>query len=338
MGAFTGKKTKALTASLVLGLVAALAGCGSSGEKKAAAPEAGKSYKVGIVQLVEHSALDAANKGFVEGLAKKGIREGANVAFDRQNAQADQSNLQNIAQRFVNNKVDLICAIATPAAQTVANATKDIPIVATAVTDYKAAKLVQDAARPGTNVTGTTDMNPIKEQVEVLLKVVPQAKNVGVIYCSSEVNSQLQVEILKKEAAVKGLSVKEATVSTVNDIQQAAHSLVGKVDVIYVPTDNILASAMPTLCKVTDEARLAVICAEPGEVKGGGLITLGIDYFLLGQEAGEMAADILTGKAKPQEMAIRSQKQFKAVVNAKKAEQLGIKIPDELLKGAEVLQ
>lgn len=328
---------KMMTAALLLALAAGMAGCGG-GEKKDAVPAAGKTYKVGIVQLVEHSALDAANKGFVAGLANKGLKEGTNVTFDRQNAQADQSNLQNIAQRFVNNKVDLICAIATPAAQTVANATKDIPIVATAVTDYKIAKLVKDPAKPGTNVTGTTDMNPIKEQVELLLKVVPTAKNIGVIYCSSEVNSQLQVDILKKEAAARNLTVKEATVSTVNDIQQAANSLVGSVDALYIPTDNIMASAMPTLCKVTDEAKLAVICAEPGEVKAGGLITLGIDYFRLGETAGEMAAEILQGKNKPQEMAIRSQKEFKAVVHLKKATQLGIKIPEELLKGAEVLQ
>ena len=333
----TGTRMKALTAALLLALAVGVAGCGG-GEKKAAAPAPEKKFKVGIVQLVEHAALDAANKGFVDGLAKNGFTEGKNITFDRQNAQADQSNLQNIANRFVNNKVDLICAIATPSAQSVANATKEIPIVGTAITDYKAAKLVKDAAKPGTNVTGTTDMNPIKEQVELLQKVVPAAKNVGVIYCSSEVNSQLQVEILKKEAAAKGLTIKEATVSTVNDIQQAAHSLIGKVDALYIPTDNIMASAMPTLCKVTDEAKLAVICAEPGEVKAGGLITLGIDYYMLGEETGAMAAEILNGKAKPQDMAIRSQKEFKAVVNLKKAAQLGIKIPDELLKGAEVLK
>ena len=333
----SGKKVKALTAALLLTLAVGVAGCGG-GDKKAAAPAAEKKFNVGIVQLVEHAALDAANKGFVDGLAKNGFKEGKNITFDRQNAQADQSNLQNIATRFVNNKVDLICAIATPSAQSVANATKDIPIVGTAITDYKSAKLVKDPAKPGTNVTGTTDMNPIKEQVELLQKVVPSAKNVGVIYCSSEVNSQIQVDILKKEAAAKGLAVQEATVSTVNDIQQAAHSLIGKVDVLYIPTDNIMASAMPTLCKVTDEAKLAVICAEPGEVKAGGLITLGIDYYMLGEETGAMAAEILNGKAKPQDMAIRSQKQFKAVVNQKKADQLGIKIPEELLKGAEILK
>ena len=332
----SGSKVKALTAALMLALAVGVAGCGG-GDKKPA-PKAEKKFNVGIVQLVEHAALDAANKGFVDGLAKNGFKEGKNITFDRQNAQADQSNLQNIANRFVNNKVDLICAIATPSAQSVANATKDIPIVGTAITDYKSAKLVKDNAKPGTNVTGTTDMNPIKEQVELLQKVVPAAKNVGVIYCSSEVNSQIQVEILKKEAAAKGLTIKEATVSTVNDIQQAAHSLIGKVDALYIPTDNIMASAMPTLCKVTDEAKLPVICAEPGEVKAGGLITLGIDYYMLGEETGAMAAEILNGKAKPQDMAIRSQKEFKAVVNQKKADQLGIKIPAELLKGAEVIK
>ena len=145
-----------VTLLLALGL---LAGCG--GEKKEAGSKA--QLNVGIVQLVEHSALDAANKGFVDGLAEKGFKENENVAIDRQNAQADQSNLQNIAHRFVNNKVDLICAIATPAAQVMANATKDIPIVATAVTDYEAAKLVASNEKPGGNVTGTSDMNPIKE-------------------------------------------------------------------------------------------------------------------------------------------------------------------------------
>lgn len=322
----------AIVASLALGLT----GCG--GDKKADAPKAAAKANVGIVQLVEHPALDAANKGFVDGLASKGYKEGQNVAFDRQNAQADQSNLKNIANRFVNNKVNLICAIATPAAQTVATATKDIPIVGTAITDYKSAKLVKDNAKPGTNVTGTTDMNPIAEQMDLLVKLVPNAKTVGTIYCSSEVNSQIQVDILKKAAAKKNIKVMEATVSTVNDIQQAARSLVGKVDAIYVPTDNILASAMPTLAKVTDEAKLPVVCGEGGMVKGGGTATLGIDYYKLGVQTGVMAADILAGKAKPQDMAIQSQKEFQVVINQKNADKIGLKINPELLKGAQVVK
>lgn len=335
MISWKNSKIKALAAGLMLTLALGVLGCG--GDKKEA-PKKAEKVNVGIVQLVEHAALDAANKGFVEGLASKGYKEGQNIAYDRQNAQADQSNLQNIAHRFVNNKVNLICAIATPAAQTVANVTSDIPIVATAVTDYKTAKLVKDNAKPGTNVTGTTDMNPVEQQLDLLLKLVPNAKSVGTIYCSSEVNSQLQIEILKKAAAAKGVTVKEATVSNVNDIQQAARSLVGKVQAIYVPTDNVLASAMPTLVSVTEEAKLPVICGEGGMVKAGGVATLGVDYYKLGFQAGEMAADILSGKSKPADMAIQAQKEFKAMVNLKEAEKIGLKVPEDVLKGAELVK
>ena len=335
MISWKNSKIKALAAGLMLTLALGVMGCG--GDKKEA-PKKAEKVNVGIVQLVEHAALDAANKGFVEGLASKGYKEGQNITYDRQNAQADQSNLQNIAHRFVNNKVNLICAIATPAAQTVANVTSDIPIVATAVTDYKAAKLVKDNAKPGTNVTGTTDMNPVEQQLDLLLKLVPNAKSVGTIYCSSEVNSQLQIEILKKAAAAKGVTVKEATVSNVNDIQQAARSLVGKVQAIYVPTDNVLASAMPTLVSVTEEAKLPVICGEGGMVKAGGVATLGVDYYKLGFQAGEMAADILGGKSKPADMGIQAQKEFKAMVNLKEAEKIGLKVPEDVLKGAELVK
>lgn len=335
MFSLKNSKVKALAAGLMLTLALGVMGCG--GDKKEA-PKKAEKVNVGIVQLVEHAALDAANKGFVEGLASKGYKEGQNIAYDRQNAQADQSNLQNIAHRFVNNKVNLICAIATPAAQTVANVTSDIPIVATAVTDYKAAKLVKDNAKPGTNVTGTTDMNPVEQQLDLLLKLVPNAKSVGTIYCSSEVNSQLQIEILKKAAAAKGVTVKEATVSNVNDIQQAARSLIGKVQAVYVPTDNVLASAMPTLIAVTEEAKLPVICGEGGMVKAGGVATLGVDYYKLGFQAGEMAADILGGKSKPADMAIQAQKEFKAMVNVKEAEKIGLKVPEDVLKGAELVK
>ncbi|WP_368501462.1 ABC transporter substrate-binding protein [Phascolarctobacterium sp.] len=328
-------KIKALAAGLLLTLTLGVAGCGGDSKE---APEKAEKVNVGIVQLVEHAALDAANKGFVEGLASKGYKEGENIAFDRQNAQADQSNLQNIAHRFVNNKVNLICAIATPAAQTVANVTSDIPIVATAVTDYKTAKLVKDNAKPGTNVTGTTDMNPVEQQLDLLLKIVPNAKSIGTIYCSSEVNSQLQVDILKKAAAAKGVTVSEATVSNVNDIQQAARSLLGKVQAIYVPTDNVLASAMPTLTTVTEEAKLPVICGEGGMVKAGGLATLGVDYYKLGFQAGEMAADILSGKSKPADMAIQAQKEFKATINMKEADKIGLKLPEDVLKSAEIIK
>ena len=328
---FAKKKVVALGLALTLAL-GLVAGCGGAGDQK---PAAKKMYHVGIAQLVEHAALDAANKGFVDGLASKGYKEGQNVKFDKQNAQADQSNLQNIAQRFVSNKVDLICAIATPTAQTMANATKDIPIVGTAITDYEAAKLVKDNKKPGTNVTGTTDMNPVKEQVELALKIMPKAKTLGLIYCSSEVNSQIQAQMAKTAAKAKGLNVLETTVSNVNDIQQAAQNLVGKADVIYVPTDNVLASAMPTLTAITNEAKIPVICGEGGMVKGGGLATLAVDYYKLGFTTGEMAADILAGKAKPADMAIKAQDKFETIINKAEVEKLGLKLPADLEKLAK---
>lgn len=324
-------KTLALAISLLFA-ASALAGCGAGKADDAAQ----KTYQIGVVQLVEHPALDAANKGFVDGIASKGFKD--NINFDQQNAQADQSNLQNIGQRFINNKVDLICAIATPAAQSIANMTKDIPIVATAVTDYEEAKLVASKQEPKGNVTGTTDMNPIAEQLDLLLKIVPHAKTIGTVYSSSEVNSQIQVNLLKKLAASKGITVAEATVSTVNDIQQAARSLVGKVDAFYIPTDNVLSSALPTLADIADEAKLPVICGEENQVKSGGLATLGVDYYKLGFQTGEMAADILSGKAKPASMPIQSLKEMKITVNEKVAKKLGITIPQDILDKAEILK
>jgi putative ABC transport system substrate-binding protein len=329
---FNKKRILALGLALTMSL-GMLAGCG--GGAKDTKPAANKVYNVGIAQLVEHAALDAANKGFVDGLASKGYKEGQNVKFDKQNAQADQSNLQNIAQRFVSNKVDLICAIATPTAQTMANATKDIPIVGTAITDYEAAKLVKSNSKPGTNVTGTTDMNPVKEQIDLAIKIVPNAKTLGIIYCSSEVNSQIQATMAKNAAKAKGLNVLETTVSNVNDIQQAAQNLVGKADVIYVPTDNVLASAMPTLTAITNEAHIPVICGEAGMLKGGGLATLAVDYYKLGFTTGEMAADILAGKAKATDMAIKAQDKFDTVINKAEAQKLGIKLPADLEKFAK---
>ena len=328
MFSFKSRRLKSLSVGIMLTLaLGMMVGCG--GEKKEAASK--DKVTVGIVQIVEHAALDVASKGFVDGMAAKGFKEGQNVVYDRQNAQADQSNLRTIAERFINNKTDLICAIATPAAQVVANATQDIPIVATAVTDYEAAKLVKSNAKPGTNVTGTSDMNLVEAQLDLILKLVPATKTVGVIYNSSEINSQVQVDLLKGCAKAKGVEIKEATVNNVNDIQQAARSLLGNVQAIYVPTDNVLASAMPALAMVTEEAKLPVIAGEGGMVKSGGVATLGLDYYKLGKQSGEMAADILSGKAKPQDMPIQTQKEFNIIINEENAKKIGLTIPKEIL-------
>ena len=334
-----GKKLKVMLAGAAIISVAGLAiGCGGSADKGNAAQSGTK--KIGVVQLVEHNALNAANSGFIKGLQERGFEEGKNITVDQQNAQADQSNLQNIAQRFVSNKVDLVLAIATPAAQTMANATKDIPIVGTAITDYESAKLVKSDKQPGGNVTGTSDMNPIKDQIDLLRRLCPEAKTIGCIYCSSEINSELQAKQMREYAESLGMKVEVATISTVNDIQQAAQSLVGKVDVFYEPTDNVVASAVPTLVAITDPAKKPIIVGEPNMVKSGALATYGVDYYKLGVQTGYMAADILEGKSKPADMPIETAKSadLKIIVNKKNAQTLGVTIPEDILKSAEIVE
>lgn len=326
------KIRKTALAAFAAAALFALSGCGE--EKSAPSAQTNGSVTVGLVQLVEHPALDEANRGIVDALKDRKL----NVEFDQQNAQADQSNLGNIAQRFVSQKYPLIFAIATPTAQIVANATDKTPIVATAVTDFEVAKLVKSNQKPDTNVTGSSDLNPVAEQVRLMLEIFPSAKRIGTIYNSSEINSQFQAQILKNELQKRNLELVEFTVSSVNDVQQTAQSMIGKVDVIYVPTDNIIASAMPVLTKITSAAKIAVIVGEEGLLKGGGLATVGVNYYNLGRIAGEMGADILEGKSQPQTMAIRYQTEFKSKINVNVAEQLGITIPASVSKNAELVR
>lgn len=322
----------ALTGSAIVG---GLTGCG----KEDAAQQGGKTLiPIGIVQLVEHEALDAANRGIVDALAERGYKEGVNVTIDRQNAQADQSNLQNIAARFVSNDSKILFAIATPAAQTLAAATKTTPIVATAVTNFEVAKLVASNEKPGGNVTGVSDINPVAEQFQLLMKFAPDAKAIGTIFNSSEINSTYQIELLKKAAAAAGVEVVEASVSSVNDIQQAVASLKGKVGGIYLPTDNIIASAVPVLMKSVFEAGIPTVAGEGGMVRAGVLASIAVDYYTLGKMTGAMGADILDGKKKPADMPIQSQKAEKVLVNLKTAETMGIKIPEDILKTAETVK
>lgn len=322
----------ALTGSAIVG---GLSGCG----KEEAAQQGGKTLiPIGIVQLVEHEALDAANRGIVDALAERGYKEGVNVTIDRQNAQADQSNLQNIAARFVSNDSKILFAIATPAAQTLAAATKTIPIVATAVTNFEVAKLVASNEKPGGNVTGVSDINPVAEQFALLMKFAPDAKAIGTIYNSSEINSTYQIELLKKAASAAGVEVVEASVSSVNDIQQAVASLKGKVGGLYLPTDNIIASAVPVLMKSVFEAGIPTVAGEGGMVRAGVLASIAVDYYTLGKMTGAMGVDILDGKKKPADMPIQSQKAEKVLVNLKTAETMGIQIPEDILKTAETVK
>ena len=312
-----------------------LAGCGgNTGNKQGEAD--GQTYKIGVVQLMQHGALDQANQGMIDGLNDNGFEEGKNLEIDQQNAQGDQSNLQSISQQFVSNEVDLILAIATPAAQVMASATEEIPIVGTAITSYVDAGLVQSDEAPGTNVTGTSDMNPVEAQINLLLQLVPDAKTVGTIYTASEKNSEVQVDILKSVCEAKGLTVEERTISSVNDIQQAAQSLVNEVDVLWLPTDNNVASAMPQVVGVTDEAGLATICGEESMVRAGGTATYGFSYYKLGYNAGVMAAQILKGESVPAEMPIgyMPEEDCVAIVNTDALTALNLEAPAELMENA----
>lgn len=285
---------------------------------------------IGIIQYVEHVALDSAREGFIDALEDNGYVDGENITIDVQNAQADQSNLSTISDRFVGNNVDLVLAIATPAAQSIAGKTTDIPILGTAITDYEAAKLVESNEAPGGNVSGTTDMNPIKEQIDLLLRLVPDAKTVGVIYTSSEDNSIVQAAIAKEVIEGLGLIYTEATVTNSNEVQQAAQSIVQECDAIYLPTDNTMASSMPIINGVTVDSKTPVICGESGMVESGGLATLGINYYELGYNTGLMAVKVLKGEAEPATMPIESADKFDFAINGDVAEEIGLDIPADL--------
>ncbi|NLJ80042.1 MAG: ABC transporter substrate-binding protein [Firmicutes bacterium] len=313
--------------SIILALVLAL---NLSGGWNRALGADGK-RTIGIIQYVEHMALDASREGFVDALTENGYVIGENLEIDYQNAQGDAANLSTISDRFVGKKVDLILAIATPAAQSVAGRTSEIPILGTAITDYVVARLADSNEVPGGNVSGTNDMNPIREQIELLVKLAPDAEVIGLLYTSSEDNSILQAQIAKEIAAELGLKYVEVTISNSNEVQQATQSIVKRADAIYIPTDNIFASAMPIVHGVTSQSKTPVVCGEAGMVKTGGLATLAINYYNLGYQTGLMALRVLAGED-PARMPIESAKNFDFAINGKVAEEIGLEIPADLLE------
>ena len=288
-------------------------------------------YAIGIIQLAPHVALDNGYKGFVDALANRGYVEGENLTLDYNNAQGDQSNTTTIAQKLVNAKPDLIFAIATQSAQAVASQTTDIPIVITAVTDAAQSGLVKDNNKPDTNVTGTSDLTPVKEQMELIKELLPETKSVGVIFNSSEDNSLIQAKMAQEALEELGIDYVELTVSKTDEISQVVQSAMGKVDVMYTPTDNLISNNMTAVTNITTPAGVPVFCGEEGMLKGGGLLTYGVDYYELGKQAGEMAADILEGKSKPQDMAIQTMSDPVFKVNLELAKELGVEIPEKYL-------
>ncbi|KDR94538.1 putative ABC transport system substrate-binding protein [Peptoclostridium litorale DSM 5388] len=313
------KMNKMLKKIAVVAVSAALlTGCGATGEK------AQEKIEVGISQIVEYSALDENREGFVKALEDAGYVDGENIEIDIQNAQGDIATAQTIAQSFASQKKDMIFAIATPSAQGAYNATKEIPIMISSVTDPVAAGLVNSMENPGTNVSGTSDYIPVSKQIELIKTFAPDAKRIGVLYNTSEVNSQVQLDQLKEEA--KGYEIVEVGVTSTNEVNQAISSMLGKIDVLYAPTDQLVVSAMPIIVEKTMAKKIPVIAAEKGSVELGALATQGINYYKLGYETGKMAVKVLKGE-EISSMPVRTASETDIIVNEDTLKALGLEKP-----------
>ena len=346
-----GKRTLSAVLALILALM--LAACSGGNTETADATEAGGGteqtgaaaadgevqYKIGVSQLAEHPALDASYEGFVAALADAGYVDGENITIDYNNAQGDPATCTTIAEKLVNGQCDLILAIATAAAQSAASATSEIPILGTAITDFEVAGLVNDSDAPGGNVSGGSDMNPIEDQIDLLTQILPDAKTVAVMYCSSEDNSIVQAGLAEEALEARGIEWVEYTVSDSTMIQSVAESMIGKVDAVYIPTDNLLAEGMAAVSMVTNDNNLPCIVGEAGMVENGGLATYGLDYYDLGYMTGQMAVQVLEG-ADISTMPVGHipVEECTLTVNTTVAEQLGITIPEDILSQAEVIE
>jgi len=289
--------------------------------------------KVGITQIVEHPSLDQARQGFIDRMSELGYAEGVDVVYDIQSAQGDLATAQTIARKFQSDGVDLILAIATPTAQAAAHLIKDIPILITAVTDPVAADLVQSIERPGTNVTGTSDLTPVRAQLELLKEIVPNATRVGIVYNAGEVNSVVQVELARSAASQLGLTIVEATAANSSEVLQAAQSLQGRVDAIYVPTDNTVVSALESVILVAERAKLPLIAGEADSVAKGALATIGIDYYKLGRQTADIAHRVLQGED-PAEIPIEYLSEQNIVINLGAASRMNVQLPLSVLAKA----
>lgn len=294
-----------------------LAGCGANTDS------ADKdTVKVGILQYMEHDSLSAAREGFVDELAKNGYKEGEKIKIDYQNAQGDQANLQTISEQLVGDN-DLVLAIATPAAQSLATASMEVPILFTAVTDPLSADLVESIEKPGGLLTGTSDQAPIDKQVDLLGQAVPEAKKVGILYTTSERNSEVQVEEAEKLLKKAGYQVVIKGISTTNDVQDAGTSLMKSVDAVFVPTDNTVASTMTMIGDLSVKYKVPVIGGSTDMVDAGGLLTYGTNYEALGRQTAKMAIEIVEG-ADPTEVAVQYPESVDLHINEEMAKKLGI--------------
>ncbi len=322
-------------------LLAALAAAALSGCSSKAAPEKSFSndstaYTVGIGQFAEHGSLDNCREGFLQGLAEEGIEEGKNLTVLYENAQADGGTASQIINNFLSKKADLICGIATPMAQAAYSGAKktDIPVIFTAVTDPVAAALAKEDGTPVGEITGTSDKLPVEKQLEMIRKILPDAKTIGILYSTSEVNSEAAIKEYKAAAASYGFEIVEGAVSATADIPLATDSILEKVDCLNNLTDNTVVSSLPLILDKAGKKNIPVFGSEVEQVKIGCLASMGLDYVDLGKQTGIMAAKVLKGEAKASDMNFEVIKEAAFYGNAKVAENLGISLPSELTGSA----
>lgn len=314
---------------LVLAMVMMmLSGCGSKN-----AESGDEMFKVGIIQLMEHPSLDTIRESIIEGLEDEGYVEGENLKIEYQNGQNDMSTMKNIAQTFVGDECDVIVAIATPAAQAALSETTEIPIVFAAITDPVGAGLVDSLDSPGGNVTGTSDEVSAEMIMNLAKDITPDFKTIGVLYNIGEDNSVSVVAQLKEYAGENGYKVIESTVTNTGEVQQAAQYLADKVDIVFSPIDNTVASSMAVATETFNNAGIPFYVSADSMVNDGGLATCGIDYTVLGRETAAMIADILEG-ADPAAMAVRKMSEMSVYVNKETAKALNIEIPQAILDKA----
>lgn len=324
---------KLLSLTLATTMVFGLAGCGntsttqSGSDSASSADSADKTYTVGICQLVQHEALDAATEGFKTALTDK---LGDKVTFDEQNAAGDAPTCSTICTSFVTNNYDLILGNATAALQAAVSATDSIPVLGTSITDYGTALDISDwNGVTGKNVSGTTDLAPLDEQANCIAELFPDAKNVGILYCSSEPNSIFQATTITGYLEEKGYSVKEYTFSDSNDVASVTKSACDASDVIYIPTDNTAASCTEAINNVAGPAKTPIFAGEEGIAKGCGVATLSISYYDLGYATGEMAYNILVNGEDITKMEVQSAPKFTKEYIVDRAEELKITVPDD---------
>ena len=318
---------------LAAGLSVSLAACGSGSSDSTASGSSSTSgadgkYTIGICQQMEHEALDAATQGFQDACNEK-FGEG-NVEFDVENAQGEQTMCSTIINNFVSSDVDLILANATLPLQTAAQATADIPILGTSVTDYATALGIDDwTGTTGVNISGTCDLAPIEEQEDMMLELLPDVKTVGILYCSAESNSKYQAELFEKELEADGVEYKEYTAADSNEIQSVVTNAVEECDAIYIPTDNTMAANTQIINNICLPAKVPVIAGEQGICSGCGIATLSISYYDIGYRAGEMAYEILAEDADISTMPVETAPEMTKMYNPTNCEALGITIPDD---------